>query len=80
MRPLDRSLLINGIVSTALIFISFAAPGVWLLFFGVCLVQLVLGLILLVNQQSRPIGQGMLIIGGLCLLVGFSVCTLMFNS
>jgi hypothetical protein len=55
--------------------LSLAAPGVWLLFFAVAVIQVLFSLILLVSASTRQSGQGMLIIGGLALLVGFSLCS-----
>jgi hypothetical protein len=75
MTPLVKSLLINGIVDLVLIGLSLAAPGVWLLLFAVAVIQVLFSLILLVSASTRQSGQGMLIIGGLALLIGFSLCS-----
>jgi hypothetical protein len=65
-----RSLLINVIIDAALFFISVAVPQLSILLLGVWLVQLILSLILLANEETRAVGEGMLLAFFLVLMVG----------
>lgn len=80
MSQFKRALLITGGLNISLFILGLFAVEVLILFLVLCLGELVIGLLLIVSKDSRQTGQAILLAAGICLLIGFSVCSIMMTG
>jgi uncharacterized membrane protein HdeD (DUF308 family) len=77
MRSFKKAFVITLVINIILYAIAFAEPLIFVGFFALCVLECVFGLLFLISSELRPDGQGMLLAGLICLVIGFSICSTM---
>ena len=80
MKTFQQTVWIAGAINASLYIIAYFEPPMFFGFFGICIVECVVGIALLFVKDSKSIGQGLILAGSLCLLIGFAVCTMMIGN
>lgn len=69
-----------SVVNVLIFLLSFALPVLFVFFFLAVGLEFIAGLFMLIDKDSRERGLAFLLASGICLLIGYSVCsTMTFN-